>query len=106
MAGKLTAVIECFSCTVTETIWLGDLFKTSDLTSLLHSISQGSICELLLQGNLNPICFIYCLAKHKSIQNFIFKFEFLLSESLQNAKVIQIFRTVYHHSSVEKSLNT
>ena len=80
--GILTAVIECFSCTVTEAVGFGDLFKTSDLASSLHSISQGSVCELLLQGDSNPIHFAHCLAEHKLIENFIFKFEFLLSESL------------------------
>lgn len=47
--------------------------------------------------NSNPIHFAHCLAEHKLMESFIFKFEFLLSESLQNAEIIQIFRTVHHH---------
>ena len=44
------------------------------------------------------------LQEHKSIKNFTFKFEFLLSKSLQNVKIIQIFRTVHHHLFCEEIL--
>jgi hypothetical protein len=43
---ELTAVIECFRCSVAEIVQLYDLLKTCDFTSLLHLILKCSFYEL------------------------------------------------------------
>lgn len=66
------AVIECFSCSIAEAIWLSDLFESRDFASFLHLISQCAVRKLFLQGDSDPICFAHCLTEHILVKYFIF----------------------------------